>query len=66
MPAISDLALYEVTVRRIDQSTGQEWAYPRLVSRASSVRGALGAALAAAVAVAYAAASIAWTWTDDS
>ena len=47
MPVISDLALYEVTVRRIDQSTGQEWAYPRLVSHASSVRGALTDALIA-------------------
>ena len=47
MPVISDLALYEVTVRRIDQSTGQEWTYPRLVSHASSVRGALTDALIA-------------------
>ena len=47
MPVISDLALYEVTVRRIDQCTGEEWTYPRLVSRASSVRGALTDALIA-------------------
>lgn len=47
MPVISDLALYEVTVRRIDQSTGQEWTCPRLVSHASSVRGALTDALIA-------------------
>ena len=38
---ISDRALYVVTVTRVDHDTGDEWAYPALLSEASSVRGAL-------------------------
>ena len=44
---ISDRALYVVTVTRVDQDTGDEWAYPALLSEASSVRGALTDALLA-------------------
>ena len=44
---ISDRALYVVTVTRVDQDTGDEWAYPELLSEASSVRGALTDALLA-------------------
>ena len=44
---ISDRALYVVTVTRVDHDTGDEWAYPELLSEASSVRGALTDALLA-------------------
>ena len=44
---ISDRALYVVTVTRVDHDTGDEWAYPALLSEASSVRGALTDALVA-------------------
>ena len=44
---ISDRALYVVTVTRVDHDTGDEWAYPELLSEASSVRGALTNALLA-------------------
>ena len=44
---ISDRALYVVTVTRVDHDTGDEWAYPALLSEASSVRGALTDALLA-------------------
>ena len=44
---ISDRALYVVTVTRVDPDTGDEWAYPALLSEASSVRGALTDALIA-------------------
>lgn len=44
---ISDRALYVVTVTRVDPDTGDEWAYPELLSEASSVRGALTDALIA-------------------
>ena len=44
---ISDRALYVVTVTRVDHSTGDQWAYPELLSEASSVRGALTDALLA-------------------
>lgn len=44
---ISDRALYVVTVTRVDPDTGDEWAYPELLSEASSVRGALTDALLA-------------------
>ena len=44
---ISDRALYVVTVTRVDPDTGDEWAYPALLSEASSVRGALTDALLA-------------------
>ena len=44
---ISDRALYVVTVTRVDLSTGDKWAYPELLSEASSVRGALTDALLA-------------------
>ena len=44
---ISDRALYVVTVTRVDHDTGDEWAYPALLSEASSVRGALTDALIA-------------------
>ena len=44
---ISDRALYVVTVTRFDHDTGDEWAYPALLSEASSVRGALTDALLA-------------------
>ncbi len=44
---ISDRALYVVTVTRVDQDTGDQWAYPELLSEASSVRGALTDALLA-------------------
>ena len=44
---ISDRALYVVTVTRVDPDTGDEWAYPELLSEASSVRGALTNALLA-------------------
>ena len=42
---ISDRALYVVTVTRVDHDTGDQWAYPTLLSEASSVRGALTDAL---------------------
>ena len=44
---ISDRALYVVTVTRVDHDTGDQWAYPALLSEASSVRGALTDALIA-------------------
>ena len=44
---ISDRALYVVTVTRVDPDTGDECAYPELLSEASSVRGALTVALLA-------------------
>ena len=44
---ISDRALYVVTVTRVDPDTGDEWAYPALLSEASSVRGALTDAILA-------------------
>ena len=44
---ISDRALYVVTVTRVDPDTGDEWAYPELLSEASSVRGALTDAILA-------------------
>ena len=44
---ISDRALYVVTVTRVDHDTGDQWAYPELLSEASSVRGALTDALLA-------------------
>lgn len=44
---ISDRALYVVTVTRVDPDTGDECAYPELLSEASSVRGALTDALLA-------------------
>ena len=44
---ISDRALYVVTVTRVDHDTGDGWAYPELLSEASSVRGALTDALIA-------------------
>ena len=44
---ISDRALYVVTVTRVDPDTGDQWAYPELLSEASSVRGALTDALLA-------------------
>ena len=44
---ISDRALYVVTVTRVDHDTGDEWAYPELLSEAASVRGALTDALLA-------------------
>ena len=44
---ISDRALYVVAVTRVDPDTGDEWAYPELLSEASSVRGALADALLA-------------------
>ena len=44
---ISDRALYVVTVTRVDPDTGDQWAYPALLSEASSVRGALTDALLA-------------------
>ena len=44
---ISDRALYVVTVTRVDHDTGDQWAYPALLSDASSVRGALTDALLA-------------------
>ena len=44
---ISDRAPYVVTVTRVDHDTGDQWAYPELLSEASSVRGALTAALLA-------------------
>ena len=44
---ISDRALYVVTVTRVDHDTGDEWAYPELLSEASSVRGALTDAILA-------------------
>ena len=44
---ISDRALYVVTVTRVDHDTGDQWAYPELLSEASSVRGALTNALLA-------------------
>ena len=44
---ISDRALYVVTVTRVDHDTGDQWAYPALLSEASSVRGALTDALLA-------------------
>ena len=44
---ISDRALYQVTVIRIDARTRERWIYPSLLSEASSVRGALTNALIA-------------------
>ena len=44
---ISDRALYQVTVIRIDARTRERWIYPSLLSDASSVRGALTNALLA-------------------
>ena len=44
---ISDRAIYEVTVRRVDDKTREQWTYPPIVTRASSVRGALTDALLA-------------------
>ena len=44
---ISDRALYQVTVIRIDARTRERWIYPSLLSDASSVRGALTDALLA-------------------
>ena len=44
---ISDRALYVVAVTRVAPDTGDEWAYPSLLSDASSVRGALTDALIA-------------------
>lgn len=44
---ISDRALYQVTVIRIDARTRERWIYPSLLSEASSVRGALTDALVA-------------------
>ena len=44
---ISDRALYQVTVIRIDARTRERWIYPSLLSEASSVRGALTDALIA-------------------
>ena len=44
---ISDRALYQVPVIRIDARTRERWIYPSLLSDASSVRGALTDALIA-------------------
>ena len=44
---ICDRAVYEVTVRRVDDKTREQWTYPPLVTRAASVRGALTDALLA-------------------
>ena len=44
---ISDRALYQVTVIRIDARTRERWIYPSLLSDAASVRGALTDALLA-------------------
>ena len=44
---IGDRAVYEVTVRRVDDKTREQWTYPPIVTRASSVRGALTDALLA-------------------
>ena len=44
---ISDRALYQVTVIRIDARTRERWIYPSLLSDAASVRGALTNALIA-------------------
>ena len=44
---IGDRAVYEVTVRRVDDKTREQWTYPPIVTRASSVRGALTVALLA-------------------
>ena len=44
---IGDRAVYEVTVRRVDDKTREQWTYPPLVTRAASVRGALTDALLA-------------------
>ena len=44
---ISDRALYVVTVTRVDARTRERWIYPPIVTRASSVRGALTDALLA-------------------
>ena len=44
---ISDRALYQVTVIRIDARTRERWIYPSLLSDAASVRGALTDALVA-------------------
>ena len=44
---ISDRALYQVTVIRIDARTRERWIYPSLLSEAASVRGALTDALLA-------------------
>ena len=40
-------AVYEVTVRRVDDKTREQWTYPPLVTRAASVRGALTDAILA-------------------
>ena len=34
---IGDRAVYEVTVRRVDDKTREQWTYPQIVTRASSV-----------------------------
>ena len=44
---IGDRAVYEVTVRRVDDKTREQWTYPPIVTRASSVRGALTDAILA-------------------
>ena len=44
---ICDRAVYEVTVRRVDDKTREQWTYPPIVTRAASVRGALTDALLA-------------------
>ena len=44
---IGDRAVYEVTVRRVDDKTREQWTYPPLVTRAASVRGALTDAILA-------------------
>ena len=44
---ISERALYQVTVIRIDARTRERWIYPSLLSEAASVRGALTDALLA-------------------
>ena len=44
---IGDRAVYEVTVRRVDDKTREQWTYPPIVTRAASVRGALTDALLA-------------------
>ena len=44
---IGDRAVYEVTARRVDDKTREQWTYPPIVTRAASVRGALTDALLA-------------------
>ena len=44
---IGDRAVYEVTVRRVDDKTREQWTHPPIVTRAASVRGALTDALLA-------------------